>query len=144
MDRILKLIIRGYRGLNWATKNVCPHSNPRVPVNVNLFWKICLCNIKWRISRWDPPGLIKWILDPWANVSTGSEEETYRREDHVKLGAEAGVMEPQSNREARKWFLSRASGGSVTCQQLGYRFLVSGPVRENFFGFKPLLLLLSG
>jgi len=53
-------------------------------------------------------------------------------------------MEPQSNREARKGFISRASGGSVTCQQIGYRLLVSRLVRENFFGFKPLLLLLSG
>ena len=123
MDRILKLIIRGYRGLNWATKNVCPHSNPRVPVNVNLFWKICLCNIKWRISRWDPPGLIKWILDPWANVSTGSEEETDRREDHVKLGAEAGVMEPQSNREARKGFLSGFTG----TRNLFFFFFTVGP-----------------
>ena len=62
----------------------------------------------------------------------------------MKLEAEAGVMEPQSNREARKGFLSRAYRGIVTCQQLGYRLLVSRPVRENFFGFKPLLLLLSG
>ena len=100
MDRILKLIIRGYSGLNWATKNVCPHSNPRVPVNVNLFWKICVV-IKWRISRWDPPGLIKWILDPRANIPTGREEETDRREDHVKLKAETGVMEPQSNRQEK-------------------------------------------
>ena len=129
MDRILKLIIRGYRGLNWATKNVCPHSNYRVPVKVNLFWKICLCNIKWRISRWDPPGLIKWILDPWANVSTGREEETDRREDHVKLGAEAGVMEPQSNREARKGFLSGFTG----TRKLFFFFLYSRSLLVIYF-----------
>ena len=75
-----------------------PKTHPCMSCSFDIIWKrIFSYVITLRIFRWDHYGYFRYVLNPKTGVLERDcvSGDTEKREGHVKMEAEIGIMQPQ-------------------------------------------------
>ena len=121
-------------------------------VDVNLLEKRIFTDvIKWRVLRWDCPGLLRWALNPMTSVirerQRDTDTETRRRwgedggRDWRDAATSQGTPEATRSRKRQEGFSPGGFGGNMAPSTPWFQiYSFQNYEKNNFCSFKPCSL----